>query len=697
MTWTRKKLIAEYLKFFESKGHKRIPSASLVPENDPTVLFTTAGMHPLVPYLLGSKHPSGKRLVSVQKCLRTTDIDEVGDTAHNTFFEMLGNWSLGDYFKDDSIAWSHEFLTRVLKIKKEKLSITCFAGDKDAPKDEVSSKIWLSLGIPKNKIKFLGKKDNWWGPAGETGPCGPDTEIFFDGMEIWNNVFMEYNKDKRLILVDGMHCLYDENFNLNKKLIEAINGLNTHTVLAVNGSREKGYNLVKSHDSSYDTNWESFSLEERGIKKDNPEYFKELMRRFNLVPEEVMYFDHDKKNVETAKKLGILSKHYTDEKSISKFMRENLWAFIPLKQKNVDTGMGVERTLAILNGLDDVYMTDAWKPIIEKIEELSGKKYGKDKETTRAMRIIADHVKAAVFMISDGVVPSNTERGYVLRRLIRRAIKYAKINLKLDNFSVDRIADSVFSIYPDYEGLQTSKKKIRDTLLSEQTKFHETLTKGLNMLRNLLSHKKTISGTDAFLLYQSYGFPIELTEEISKEEKIKADVSGFQEALKKHQELSRTTSSGTFKSGLADHSEKTTRLHTATHLLNQALKGILGPEVKQRGSNITPERLRFDFNFSRKLTETEIKEVETLVNKKIKEALPVIREEIPLKKALAIGAEAEFGMKYPDVVSVYFIGGFSKEICTGPHVKNTKEVGKFKIIKEESSAAGIRRIKAVVE
>lgn len=567
---TRKELIKKYLEFFESKNHKVIPSASIIPENDPTVLFTTAGMHPLVPYLLGQKHPLGKRLVNVQKCIRTTDIDEVGDATHHTFFEMLGNWSLGDYFKEDSIKMSYEFLTKVLKLPKENIAVTCFVGDKDAPKDEESARAWLSLGILKNKIKFLGKEDNWWGPAGKTGPCGPDTEIFFKGIEIWNNVFMEYNK--------------------------------------------------------------------------------------------------------------------TGE---GKFM--------PLKQKNVDTGMGVERTLAILNGLDDNYLTDSWKPIIEKIEKLSGKKYGKDKEITKAMRIIADHVKAAVFMISDGVVPSNTERGYVLRRLIRRAV----IKLKSIGFVgtdlVNPLAEEVYKTYSDYSDLQKNRKRVSDIIKIEEERFDKTLDKGLNIFSRFIKDKKILSGKDAFLLYQSYGFPIELTAELAKEKNLKVDIKGFEQELKKHQELSRSVSAGSFKSGLSDNSEKTTRLHTATHLLNEALRGILGPEVKQRGSNITPERLRFDFNFPRKLTDAEIKEVEALVNKKIKESLKVEKEEMPLRKALSIGAQAEFGSKYPEIVSVYFIGGFSKEICTGPHVKNTKEIGKFKIIKEESSAAGIRRIKAVIE
>ena len=365
--------------------------------------------------------------------------------------------------------------------------------------------------------------------------------------------------------------------------------------------------------------------------------------------------------------------------------------FLPARQKNVDTGMGVERTLAILNGLKDNYETEVWKPIIERIEQLSGKKY---KGNEKAMRIIADHIKAAVFIIADGIIPGNTEQGYVLRRLIRRAIVYGR-KLGIKDFTAG-VAESVFEIYSDYDELK-DKKKILNILREEEGKFSKTIEQGGKTLRNMIAHQNKISPKDAFLLYQSYGFPIELTEEIAKERKIKVDIKGFESELKKHQELSRTASAGTFKSGLADHSEKTIRLHTATHLLNQALRAVLGPEVKQRGSNITPERLRFDFNFPRKLTQEEISDVEALVNKKISEAMPVEREEMPLREALSMGAEAEFGTKYPEIVSVYFIGGFSKEICTGPHVKNTREIGKFKIIKEESSAAGIRRIKAVVE
>ena len=576
----RKQLIQKYLKFFESKIHKIIPNASLIPKDDSTVLFTTAGMHPLTPYLLGQKHPLGKRLVNVQKCIRTRDINEVGDDMHLTFFEMLGNWSLGDYWKKQTIEYSLEFLTKVLKIKKEKMCITCFSGDKDAPRDTESAEIWKSHGI--KKIKFLGKKDNWWGPAGKTGPCGPDTEMFYwvgkdkpkplttgdnacDWMEIWNDVFMQYNKT------------------------------------------EKG-------------RYES------------------------------------------------------------------------LKQKNVDTGMGVERTIAVLQGKDNIYETELFLPIIKQIEKISKKEY---KENEKAMRIIADHIKASIFIIADGVSPSNTEQGYVLRRLIRRAVRYGRI-LGVKNFTT-RIVESVFDIYDDYEELQKNKKHILDELKKEEERFLSTLEKGISKFKKLISGKRELSGEDAFLLYQSYGFPIEMIEEMAKENRVKIDKMSFDKESRKHQKLSRTSSRGAFGSGLADQSEKTIKLHTATHLLNEALRKVLDKNIRQRGSNITPERLRFDFNFPRKLTEKEIKKVEELINKKISQGLKITSEEIPLKKALEIGAQSEFGARYPEIVSVYCMGNFSKEICTGPHVKNTNEIGKFEIKKEESSASGIRRIKAVVE
>jgi len=571
---TRQQLIKLYLDFFKSNSHQIIPSASLIPENDPTVLFTTAGMHPLVPYILGQKHSLGKRITNVQKCIRTSDIDEVGDKVHHTFFEMLGNWSFGDYFKEQAIKMSFEFLTKELKISKDKISVSCFKGDENASKDIESAKIWESLGIPNSKIKFLGKNDNWWGPAGETGPCGPDTEMFVNGIEIWNDVFMQYNKDK-------------------------------------NGK------------------------------------------------------------------------------------------YIQLTQKNVDTGMGVERTLAILNNLDDNYLTSLWQPLIKQIEKISGKKYNSDKETTKAMRIIADHLKAVIFILGDEkqIKPSNVEQGYVIRRLIRRAIRYGKI-IGINKPFTHELVEPIMQIYPDYNELKKNKNFIISQLNEEENKFNKTLNEGIKKFNDIIKTKektKIISGKDAFLLFQSYGFPIEMTKELADEKNIKVDLEAYKKEYETHQKLSRTASAGMFKSGLADNSEITTRLHTATHILNQALRIVLKDDnIKQKGSNINPERLRFDFNFPRKLTDDEIKKIENFVNEKIAQKLEVKQEQMPLKKAISLGAQAEFGAKYPNIVTIYTIENFSKEICAGPHVKNTKDIGKIKIIKEESVAMGVRRIKAVV-
>jgi len=612
----RKQLIKAYIEFFKSKKHKEIPNASLIPENDPTVLFTTAGMHPLVPYLLGQPHPLGKRLVNVQKCIRTQDIDEVGDTFHHTFFEMLGNWSVGDYFKKEAIQYSFEFLTDVLKIPKEKISVTCFSGDKNAPKDEEAAGIWKNLGI--KKIKFLGKENNWWGPAGLQGPCGPDTEMFINGLEIWNDVFMQYVKD------------------------------------------EKGnYQLAR--------------------------------------------------------------------------------------QKNVDTGMGVERTIAILASLDDNYLTDSFLPIIKEIEKLSKKKYNKNKEETRAMRIIADHIKAATMILAENIQPSNTEQGYVLRRLIRRAIRYGKFLMMQNNFT-KQIAEKVIEIYDDFPHLSKNRQFILEQIEKEEARFRETLASGLKLAKEIsrgknpiekkkfeklmmLDNKKeiikhlwekkragksyaikeanlsekeidnaTINGKEGFLLYQSYGFPVEMILELAQESRLIFHRGEFKREMEKHQELSRTAAEGRFKSGLADNSKQVTKLHTATHLLASALRQVLKkPDLHQRGSNITPERLRFDFNFDRKLTNEELKQIEELVNKKIKEKLQVKCEEMPVEQAKKEKAQGIFENKYGDKVSVYSIGNFSKEICAGPHVKNTSELGKFKILKEESSSAGVRRIKAALE
>ncbi len=583
MKITRKELIKKYIEFFKSKEHKEIPNVSLIPENDPTVLFTTAGMHPLVPFLLGETHPQGKRLVNVQRCIRTGDIDEVGDSCHHTFFEMLGNWSLGDYSKEEAIKMTFEFHTKVLKIPIERYAVSVFSGNKNSPKDSESEKIWLELGIKKERIALL--EDNWWGPAGTTGPCGPDTEMFF-----WKD-----NKKKA-----------PEEFDPNN------------------------------------SNW--------------VEIGNDVLMEFV-------------KDVEGNHKSA--------------------------KQKNIDFGGGVERTVAILNGLDDNYLTDCFLPIIEKIEKLSGKTY---KGNEKAMRIIADHIKAAVFILADGVVPGNSGQGYVLRRLIRRAIRFGK-SLDMKKFAVE-VARPIFEIYDDYFGDLSNLVKSAVSLAelnNEEERFELTLEKGLKELKKM-TLGETISGEKAFLLYQSYGFPIEMIREIAGESGSEVDEKGFEEELAKHQELSRTASAGQFKSGLADDSEMTKKLHTATHILNEALRTVLKkPDLYQKGSNITPERLRFDFNFDRKLTVEELKEVEELVNKKIEEGIVVECNEMSLAEAKKKGAQGVFDSKYGDKVKVYEIGDFSKELCAGPHVENTSELGHFKILKEESSAAGVRRIKAILD
>jgi alanyl-tRNA synthetase len=583
----RKQLIKKYIEFFKNKSHKEIKNSSLIPENDPTVLFTTAGMHPLVPYLLGEKNPHGKRLVNVQRCIRTQDIEEVGDSYHHTFFEMLGNWSLGDYWKKEAIEFSFEFLTKVLKIPKERLAFSCFKGDKEVTKDNETYEIWKELGISEERIVFLGRKENWWGPAGTTGPCGPDTEMFYwklndkpapkkfdpkddNWVEIWNDVLMEYHKDK------------------------------------------KSYN--------------------------------------------------------------------------------------PAIQKNIDTGMGVERTVSILNGLEDNYLSDSFLPLIKKIEKISKKKYNDSKDIMKSMRVIADHVKASVFIIGDGIVPGNSEQGYVLRRLIRRALRYGR-NIGLTEF-IKEVAEPVFKIYEDYKHLGKNKNKIISELENEEKKFLKTLDKGMIMFDKMIRDKK-IDGKEAFLLYQSYGFPIEMTQELAKERKVKIDVRGFEKESKRHQELSKTASVGKFKSGLADESEETTKLHTATHLLHEALREVLGKEVEQKGSNITPERLRFDFSFDRKMTDEEKKKVEDLVNGIIFKKLEVSKKIMSSSEAKKSGALGFFEHKYGDKISVYTIGKgkkvYSKEICTGPHVLNTGDLGKFRIKKEESSSSGVRRIKGILE
>ncbi len=572
-----------YIDFFVSKGHKQIPSAPVVPENDPSVLFNTAGMQPLIPYLMGQPHPYGTRLVDYQKCIRTNDLDSIGDKTHHTFFEMLGNWSLGDYFKEESIKYSFEFLTKVLNIPINKLAVTVFKGEDGIPKDTESASIWQSLGI--NKIAYLGKEDNFW-IAGESGPCGPDTEIFyfrsndevqdiFDPnddrwVEIWNNVFMQYYKDN-------------------------------------NGITE-------------------------------------------------------------------------------------------LPKKNVDTGMGYERVTAILEGVNDNYLSSVWIDIIKKIESLSKYSY---EENPESIRIIADHIRTAVFILGDeaGIKPSNTDQGYILRRLIRRAIRHAKkLEIESNDWEIV-IANMIIDKYKKYYSeLEKNKDIILDELTKEKNKFNRTLEKGLREFEKIITNVDKVLNKDlAFKLYDTYGFPIELTEELAKEKNIEVDIEGFKEKFKAHQELSRTASSGKFKGGLAGDSDKEIKYHTATHLLNAALKQVVDKNVHQKGSNITAERMRFDFSCDHKLSEEEKQKVEELVNIWINDKIDVTVKEMSKEDAIKSGAECMFIEKYPDIVTVYSIGDISKELCGGPHVKNTGELGKFKITKEEASSAGVRRIKAILE
>ncbi len=596
-----------YLKFFESKGHKIIPGASVIPENDPTVLFTTAGMHPLVPYLMGAmEHPAGTRLTDVQKCVRTGDIDEVGDAAHLTFFEMLGNWSLNDYFKKEAISWSFEFLTQHLGFKPEQLNVTVFKGEPGIPADDEAVEIWKSLGIPDERIFRLPREDNWWGPAGTTGPCGPDTEMFIDTgkekcgpecrpgchcgkyIEIWNDVFMQYNKN------------------------------------------EKG-------------------------------------------------------------------------------------EFEPLGRHNVDTGMGVERTICMLSGAPTVYDTEIFAPIMAKIDELRGANGASQgdgavsaalsaDDLLKARRIIADHMRTATFILCDpkgGVKPGNVGANYVLRRLIRRAVRFARMIGIAPGFTVklaEVICEKYNHVYPE---LKVNLETCKADLEAEEKRFNATLDKGEAMYQKVAEQLKAhgqsqISGKTAFKLYDTFGFPFEMTCEMAVKDGLTVDKEGFDEANRKHQELSRTTSAGSFKAGLQDNSAVVTRMHTATHLLHAALHKVLGPTALQKGSNITAERLRFDFSWPAKMTDEEKKKVEDLVNEWINEGIPVTKKMTTVEEAKAEGAMALFGAKYGDQVSLYSIGDISKEICCGPHVENTKELGSFKIKKEESSSAGVRRIKAVI-
>ncbi len=588
-----------YLKFFESKGHKIIPGASVIPENDPTVLFTTAGMHPLVPYLMGAMpHPAGTRLTDVQKCVRTGDIDAVGDAAHLTFFEMLGNWSLNDYFKKEAISWSFEFLTTKLGFSPEQLNVTVFRGEGQEgeegyiPADEEAVQIWKSLGIPDERIFRLPREDNWWGPAGTTGPCGPDTEMFIDTgkekcgsecrpgchcgkyIEIWNDVFMQYLKN------------------------------------------EQGQ-------------------------------------------------------------------------------------FVPLGRHNVDTGMGVERTICMMTGAPTVYDTEIFKPIMDAIESMKTQDCD---DALRAKRIIADHMRTATFILCDpkgGVKPGNVGANYVLRRLIRRAVRYARMLGIAEGFTVklaEVICEKYHHVYPE---LKANLEQCRLDLEAEEKRFNATLDKGEAMYRKvaeqLKAHNQTqISGKTAFKLYDTFGFPFEMTLEMAEKDGLTVDREGFEEANRKHQELSRTTSAGAFKAGLQDNSEVVTRMHTATHLLHAALHQVLGPTALQKGSNITAERLRFDFTWPQPMTAEEKAKVEELVNKWIADGIDVTKKMTTVEEAKAEGAMALFGAKYGDQVSLYTIGDVSKEICCGPHVANTKELGSFKIVKEQSSSAGVRRIKAVI-
>lgn len=606
--YTSEGLRKMYLGFFERRGHKVIPSASLIPENDPTVLFTTAGMHPLVPYLLGEKHPAGNRLTDVQKCVRTGDIEDVGDERHCTFFEMLGNWSLGDYFKAEMIPWSYEFLTgsEGLGIPSDKLAVTVFGGDETLPRDDEAAAIWEKAGIKKENIYFMPRENNWWGPAGLTGPCGTDTEMFVIRkpkcsptcnpdcncgafLEIWNDVFMRFNKQ-----ADG--------------------------------------------------------------------------------------------------------------------------SFTELEQKNVDTGMGLERALCVLNGKSSVYETDIFEGAIQKISELTGLTYGENEEITRAFRVVLDHTRTATFMIGDekGIVPSNTDQGYILRRIIRRAVRFGR-KLNLPEGSLADVSATFVEKYKDvYPELKANAEKIADELNKEEAKFSRTLQQGLKEFEKCLNGierknaymasqnpdykpEKTIGGKQAFHLYDTYGFPVEITTEMAKERGFDVDVAGYNAAFEEHQNKSKAGSEQKFACGLADHKETTTRLHTATHLLHAALKKVLSETVNQKGSNITEERLRFDFNFERPMTPEEIKAVEALVNEQIEKNIPVEMKEISLEEAKAEGFTGLFESKYGERVKTYTIGDFSKEICGGPHAERTGELGRFRIAKEQSCAAGVRRIKAVLE
>ncbi|MEK7531581.1 MAG: alanine--tRNA ligase [Patescibacteria group bacterium] len=572
-----------FLDFFAKRGHTILPSASLVPENDPSVLFNTAGMQPLAPYLLGAPHPSGsKRLVNAQKCVRTIDIDEIGDNTHATFFEMLGNWSLGDYFKEEAIRWSYEFLTSKeegLGLDPKRLYVTVFEGDENAPRDEEAVNIWKKY-IPENRIYFLPAKNNWWSPGGN-GPCGPDTEMFYDLTE------------------KGLGDLTHEEF----------------------------------------------------LQADEKQ---EIVEIWNDV-----FMEYEKKDGRVVGKLS---------------------------QKNVDTGSGLERITAVVQGKKSIFETDLFTSLIEITKTISSSKKGQ--------RIVADHFRTSVFMITDGVRPSNTDRGYILRRLLRRALMQS-VNRDITEEQISALVQGVAEVYKSsYQNIETSIVIIRQVIREEIEKFKETLVQGLRQLEK--NKAENISGKEAFILFSTYGFPIEITEEYAKEKGMSIDRKEFDAEFERHQEVSRQGSEQKFKGGLADTSEMSVKYHTATHLLHKALREVLGEDVFQKGSNITPERLRFDFSHGEKMTDEQKQKVEALVNEKIEEALPVTYEDIPLEEAKKRGAIGLFEEKYGDKVRVYQIGNYSLEFCGGPHVSNTKELGVFKIQKEEAVAQGVRRIKATL-
>ncbi len=591
---TGDELRQSFLNFFAERGHAIIPSAPLVPENDPTALFISAGMHPLVPYLLGESHPEGRRLANVQKCLRTDDIEEVGDISHNTFFEMLGFWSLGDYWKRDSLRWTLEWFTRVLGLEQERISVTVFAGDSDAPRDDEAVHVWLELGIPQERIYYLPKTDNWWGPAGKTGPCGPDSELFYDTgrpehgpgcqpgcncgkyIEIGNNVFMQYNK---------------------------------------------------TAEGRYE----------------------------------------------------------------------------PLKQRNIDVGLGLERTLYIVQGTEDIYTTDLFAPIVQSINELRKRQGGKtalsSEQEQRLIRIVADHVRAATFIIADGVLPGNVEQGYICRRLARRAVRCGH-ELGMPGIFTAEVAQAVIARFgPIYPELEQRQATILNELTREEERFGKTLARGLGEFQKLEEGlrqrgESVLAGKAVFRLFDTFGFPPTLTAELAQERGLSADLDGFNTLFKQHQERSRQANQRRFAGGLADHSERTTQLHTATHLLHQALRDVLGTHVHQMGSNITPERLRFDFSHPNKLTTEEIRRIEEIVNRQIQRDLQTTMEVMPLQQALDLGALAFFGERYGDLVKVYKIGDYSMEVCGGPHVQHTGEMGRFRITKTENIGQGIQRVRA---